>query len=152
MSADSFNNSSTKVVTLLIAGTIDGQYQWSEVSDEKHVQQCRNEIGPSAKLEGKVYSIKIKDKFLRVFKYRNYIPLMTRDSSYIKTQDGSVFLVAEGRLNYVLEIYDTSDYSSQIRLNPSNSISDLYDTIAKNVFSVDDLLKNLEEDKETEDK
>lgn len=147
MSADSFNQVSTKVVTNLIAGTIVKQYQWIEVVDENHVSQCRNEIGPSARLEGRVYSIEIANSFLRVFRYRNYVPLMTRDKSLIKTNDGAVMVVPDGEAIYVLEFYDPTDFSSRIRLNPTNSISDLYDTIVKNVFSVDDFLKDLEEDK-----
>lgn len=148
MSADSFNQTSTKIVTILIAATIAKQYRWDEVTDENHVTQCRNEIGPSARLEGKIYSVEISSNFLRVFKYRNYVPLMTRDKSLIKTKDGSVLVVPDGETVYVLEFYDPVDFSSRMRLNPTNSISDLYDTIVKNVFSVDDFLKNLEEDKE----
>ena len=56
-------------------------------------------------------------------------------------------VVPDGEAIYVLEFYDPTDFSSRIRLNPTNSISDLYDTIVKNVFSVDDFLKDLEEDK-----
>ena len=148
MSADSFNQTSTKIVTILIAATIAKQYRWDEVTDENHVTQCRNEIGPSARLEGKIYSVEISSNFLRVFKYRNYVPLLTRDKSLIKTKDGSVLVVPDGETVYVLEFYDPVDFSSRMRLNPTNSISDLYDTIVKNVFSVDDFLKNLEEDKE----
>ena len=152
MSADSFNQTSTKIVTVLIAATIAKQYQWDEVTDENHVTQCRNEIGPSARLEGKIYSVMISNNYLRVFKYRNYVPLVTRDSSLMKTKDGSVFVVPDGETIYVLEFYDPTDFSSRVRLSPTNSISDLYDTIAKNVFSVDEFLKNLEEDKDKEDK
>lgn len=148
MSADSFNQASTRIVTILIAATIAKQYQWKEVTDENHVSQCRNEIGPSARLEGKIYSAEISNSYLRVFKYRNYIPLMTRDKSLIQTKDGSVYVVPDGETVYVLEFFDPLDFSSRIRLNPTNSISDLYDTIVKNVFSVDDFLKNLEEDKD----
>ena len=68
----------------------------------------------------------------------------------MKTKDGSVFVVPDGETIYVLEFYDPTDFSSRVRLSPTNSISDLYDTIAKNVFSVDEFLKNLEEDKEAE--
>lgn len=148
MSADSFNQSSTKIVTILIAGTIAKQYQWSEVIDENHMLQCRNEIGPSARLEGKIYFIEIANNYLRVFKYRNYVPIMTSDKSLIKTNDGAVMVVPDGEAIYVLEFYEPTDFTSRIRLNPTNSISDLYDTIVKNVFSVDDFLKDLEEDKD----
>lgn len=146
MSADSFNKSSTRIITILIAGTISNQYQWSEVTDENHVSQCRNEIGPSARLEGKIFFIEIANNYLRVFKYRNYVPIMTRDKSQIKARDGAVLVVPEGEAIYVLEFYEPTDFTSRVRLNPTNSIGDLYDTIVKNVFSVDDFLKNLEED------
>ena len=152
MSADSFNQSSTKIVTILIAGTIAKQYQWSEVIDDNHVSQCRNEIGPFARLEGKIYYIEIANNYLRVFKYRNYVPLMTRDKTLIKTKDGVVLVVPDGEAIYVLEFYEPTDFTSRIRLNPTNSISDLYDTIVKNVFSVDDFLKDLEEDKDKDNK
>lgn len=152
MSADNFNQTSTKIVTILIAGTMAKRYQWSEVVDEKHVSRCRNEIGPSARLEGKVYTIEIAQNYLRIFKYRNYVLLMTRDKSLIKSNDGSVLVVPDGEAIYVLEFYEPTDFSSRARLSPTNSISDLYDTIVKNVFSVDDFLKNLEEERDKEDK
>lgn len=150
MSADSFNQTSAKIVTVLIEATISKQFQWSEVTNENHLAQCRNELGPSARLEGKVYSIEIADKFLRVFKYRNYVPVMTKDKQLLKTKDGSVLVVPDGDAIYVLEFYDPTEFSSSIRLSPTNSISDLYDTIVKNVFSVDDFLKELEDRKNEE--
>lgn len=146
MSADSFNQTSAKIITILITATIAKQYKWDEVTDEKHIIQCCNEIGPSARLEGKIYTVVILNKYLRIFKYRNYVPLVTRDNSLIKTTEGAVLVVPDGEPVYVLEFYDPADFSSRIRLNSTNSISDLYDTIVKNVFSVDDFLKNLEED------
>lgn len=149
MSAESFNQISSRIVTYLIAGTISGQYQWDEVNDERHIQQCKNEVGASSRLEGKIYSIAISKSPLRVFRYRNYVPLMTSDKSLIKTQGGSVIVVPEGDSAYVLEFYDADDFTSRVRLNPTNSVSDLYDTIVKHKFSVEDFLKDLEEDKKS---
>lgn len=146
MSADSFNTASTKIVTNLIAGTVAGQFQWNVVNDEKHILQCRTEIGATARIEGKIFYIKISDYYLRVFKYRNYVSIMTKDKMQILTQDGSVLIVPEGGSEYVLEFYEPIDFSTRVRLNPTNSISDLYDTVLKHVFSVDDFLKDLEKD------
>lgn len=146
MSADSFNTTSTKIVTNLIAGTVAGQFQWNVVNDEKHILQCRTEIGATARIEGKIFYIKIFDYYLRVFKYRNYVSIMTKDKMQILTQDGSVLIVPEGGSEYVLEFYEPIDFSTRVRLNPTNSISDLYDTVLKHVFSVDDFLKDLEKD------
>lgn len=148
MSADNFNITSLKIITILISGTVSGQYRWEEVTDNDHIEKCQNEIGPTSRLEGKVFTIRIAENNLRIFKYRDYVPMMTKDSSVIKTKEGSVVVVLNGDESYVLEFYEPSDYSSRLKLNQSNSIRDLYDTIVKSVFSVDDFLKNLQTEKD----
>ena len=149
MSAESFNITSAKIVTLLITGTMSGQYQWSEVIDDNHIKVCREEINESSRIEGKIFSVKVRDSFLRLFKYRNYARLMTAGGNALTTNDGAALLVRTGDSIYVLEFFDSSDYSLQLRLEQSNSIKDLYDTVIKKVFPVEDFLKDLEEDKQS---
>jgi hypothetical protein len=144
MSAESFNTTSSRIVTILIAETLRNQYHWTVVNDENHINRCREEIGPSSRIDGKIFSLTLFDHYLRIFKYRDYVPLMTRDGSRVKTKDGSLLVVPSDGYVFVLEFYDPIDFSARLKLNPSNSLSDLYELIVKNVFSVDEFLKQLE--------
>ena len=144
MSAESFNATSSKIVSILIAETLRNQYHWAVVNDEKHINRCREEIGPSSRIEGKVFSLSLFDHFLRIYKYRDYVPLMTKDGWQVKTKDGSLLVAPGSDYVFVLEFYDPIDFSARLKLNPSNSLSDLYELIVKNVFSVDEFLKQLE--------
>ncbi len=144
MNAESFNTTSSKIVSILIAGTLGNQYHWSVVNDENHINRCREEIGPSSRIDGKIFSLSLFDHYLRIIKYRDYVPLMTRDGSQIKMKDGSILVAPSEDPVFVLDFYDPADFSARIKLNPSNSLSDLYELIVKKVFSVDEFLKQLE--------
>ena len=145
MNADNNSSTSSRIVTLLIAGTLSKQYIWTEVKDENQINRCLEELGPSSRLVGKIFSLVLSDMHLRILRYRDYVQLRTKDNSSLNTSEGSLLVVSSEECRYILEFYDPADYSSQLVLQPSNSVRDLYDIIMKMVFPVNDFLKTLEE-------